>query len=163
MNYTFTIPYKRFSIPSRGDFSAQVKYSPIVSTILENKDHRLDFSFDCIINSGADYCVFPAYLGELIGLNVELGQKLPMYGVGGKETLYFHHIKIVIIIDNQPWEFKCLAGFSRKMNHKGVGLLGRQGFFNLFTRIEFLENQRKLILTAHEDDVSPLKQGDLLF
>jgi len=53
-----------------------------------------------------------------------------------------------LIIGKEAWEFPCFAGFSRKMNHKGVGLLGRQGFFNLFKRIEFLENKRKLILTA---------------
>ena len=99
-------------------------------------------------------------MGELIGLDVELGQKLPTYGVGGLEILYFYSIKIILIIDREAWEFKCLAGFSRKMNHKGVGLLGRQGFFNLFKRIEFLENQRKLTLEAEEIH---FKQGSLLF
>ncbi len=29
-------------IPARGDFPAQVKYSPIVATVLENKTTRLD-------------------------------------------------------------------------------------------------------------------------
>jgi hypothetical protein len=148
LNYTFAIPYKKIHIPPRGDFPAQVKYSPIVTTVLENKGNRLDFSFDSIIDSGADYCVFPSQLGELIGLNVELGKKLPTYGVGGQEILYFHHIKITLIIEGEAWEFPCFAGFSRKMNYKGVGLLGRQGFFNLFERVEFLESQRKLILTA---------------
>lgn len=163
MSHTFTIPYTRLTIPSRGDFPAQVKYSPIVSTILENKIHRLEFSFDSIIDSGADYCVFPAYLGELIGLNVELGQRLPMYGVGGKEILYFHHIKVIVIIEKQAWEFKCFVGFSKKMNIKGLGFLGRQGFFNLFNKIEFLENQRKLRLIAEEDSISHLRQGGLIF
>jgi len=77
LNPTFTIPYKKIHIPSRGDFPAQIKYSPIVATVLESKTNRLDFSFDSIIDSGADYCVFPSQLGELIGLNVELGKRLP--------------------------------------------------------------------------------------
>ena len=156
----YIIPYKRFAIPSRGDFSARVKYAPVISTILENKTSRLAFSFDCIVDSGADYCVFPAHLGELIGLNVELGERLPMYGIGGRETLYFHHIKIIMIIENQALEFKCFAGFSKKMNLKGFGLLGRQGFFNLFKKIEFLENQRELVLSPEN---SLLKQGELQF
>ena len=148
MSRIFTIPYKKIHIPSRGDFPAQVKYTPIVTTVLENKTNRLDFSFDSIIDSGADYCVFPSQLGELIGLNIELGKRLPTYGVGGQETLYFHDIKITLIIEGEAWGFPCFAGFSRKMNYKGVGLLGRRGFFNLFKGVEFLENQRKLILTA---------------
>lgn len=148
MNPTVTIPYKKIQIPSRVDFPAQVKYSPIVATVLENKGKRLDFSFDSIIDSGADYCVFPSQFGELIGLNVELGKRLPTYGVGGQETLYFHHIKVALIIEKEAWEFPCFAGFSRKMNHKGVGLLGRQGFFNLFKKIEFVENKRKLNLSV---------------
>lgn len=119
-----------------------------MATVLENKGKRLDFSFDSIIDSGADYCVFPSQLGELIGLNVGLGKRLPTYGVGGQETLFFHHIKCTFIIGSEAWDFSCLAGFSRKMNHKGIGLLGRQGFFNLFKKVEFLEGQRKLILTA---------------
>ena len=163
MSHTFTIPYKKINIPSRGDFSAQIKYVPVVATVLENKGDRLGFSFDSIIDSGADYCVFPSQLGTMIGLNVELGKKLPTYGVGGQETLYFHNVKVVLIIDGEAWEFKCFAGFSRKMNHKGVGLLGRQGFFNLFNRIEFLENQRELILTAEGDNPSSLRQGGPLF
>ena len=65
---------------------------------------------------------------------------MPTYGVGGQEILYFHHVKVTIIIGGEAWEFKCFCGFLRKMNHKGVGLLGRQGFFNLFKKIEFLEN-----------------------
>ena len=153
MSHTFTIPYKKIHIPSRGDFPAQVKYSPIVATVLENKTSRLEFSFDSIIDSGADYCVFPSQLGELIGLNVELGKRLPTYGVGGQEILHFHQIKVVVIIQTEAWEFKCFAGFSKKMNYKGVGLLGRQGFFNLFSKIEFLENQRELILTTEKDSL----------
>ena len=156
-NDSFTIPYKRIRIPARGDFPAQVKYSPIVTTVLEHKGRRIDFSFDSIIDSGADYCVFPSQLGQLIGLDVELGKKLPTHGVGGQETLYFHNIKVVLIIGREAWEFRCLAGFSRKMNHKGVGLLGRQGFFNLFKRVEFLENKRQLILTPEGDSPSQLK------
>ena len=163
MSYTFTIPYKKIVIPSRGDFPAQVKYSPIAPTVLENKNHKLDFSFDSIVDSGADYCVFPSQLGELIGLDVELGRKLPTYGVGGLEILYFHDIKVILIIQGKPWEFKCLAGFSRKMNHKGVGLLGRRGFFNLFSKIEFLENQRELTLTAEGENPFHLRHGGPLF
>ena len=163
MSYTFTIPYRKISIPFRGDFPAQVKYSPIVTTVLEHKTHKLDFSFDSIVDSGADYCVFPSQLGEFIGLEIELGKKLPTYGVGGLEILYFHDIKVILIIEGKPWEFKCFAGFSRKMNQKGVGLLGRQGFFNLFDKIEFLENQRELILTAEGDNPSHLRQGGPLF
>lgn len=87
MSHIFNIPYKKISIPARGDFPAQVKYSPIVSTVLENKGKRLDFSFDSIIDSGADYCVFPSQFGELIGLDVELGKRLPTHGVGGQRDI----------------------------------------------------------------------------
>ena len=57
---------------------------------------------------------------------------------------------VALIIEKEAWEFPCFAGFSRKMNHKGVGLLGRKGFFNLFKRIEFVENERNLILAAED-------------
>ncbi len=163
LSFRLTLPYTKEKIPPRGDFPEKIKYSPLVETILQFQNQRLNFKFPSVIDSGADFCVFPAQLGELIGIDIEKGKKLLTYGVGGKDILNFHHVKVIVIMENQPWEFSCFAGFSRKMNHKGVGLLGRQGFFNLFSKIEFLENQRKLVLTIEGDNPSDLKHGGLLF
>ena len=71
MSYTFNIPYKRVKTDQRGDFSRSVRYVPIIETTLEFNQKRLQGTFDSVVDSGADYCVFPSEYGMLIGLDIE--------------------------------------------------------------------------------------------
>lgn len=86
---------------------------------------------------------------------------MPSFGVGGKDNLFFHRIKVGIIVEEEVWEFECRAGFSRKMNAKGVGLLGREGFFDLFQEICFNQKAKMFRLTGH--GLRPRKSGQTLF
>ena len=166
MNYTVTLPYTKIEIPPRGSFPAKTLYSPLVKTFLFYENKKPIFSFDSVIDSGADFCVFPAEFGEMIGLTVEAGQHLPSFGVGGKDTLFFHKIKVGIIMRNEIekdeiWKFECTAGFSRTMNKKGVGLLGREGFFDLFKEVSFNQNARMFRLKGQ--GLRPREEGHVLF
>ena len=161
MSYTVTLPYTRIEIPPRGSFPAKTVYSPIIKTFLFHQSKETNFSFDSVIDSGADFCVFPADFGEMMGLKVQEGQHLPSFGVGGKDTLFFHKIKVGIIVREEIWEFECHAGFSKKMNKKGVGLLGRDGFFDLFNEISFNQNTKMFRLKG--EGPRPRKSGQTLF
>jgi len=119
--------------PRQNDSCSHFK---ILKTSLFYKDNER-FYFDSLIDSGADFCVFPANLGEAAGLNVFEGKNAITFGVGGKETLYFHKVKVEVIIKDEPWIFECRAGFSIKLNAKGIGFLGRDGFFDLFQEVSF--------------------------
>ena len=135
MSYSFNIPYKRVANERRGDFPQSVRYVPIIDTTLEYNRKRLQGTFDSVVDSGADYCVFPAEYGVSIDINIENGKHLPTHGIGGREILYFHTIKVIVNMEGESFHFKCFAGFSSKMNQRGVGLLGRKGFFNLWEKI----------------------------
>ncbi len=160
MNDIVTIPYTTIQIPPKGSFPAKTLYSPILKTFLFHKNEDPLFSFESIVDSGADFCVFPAEFGEIIGLNIQEGDRLPSFGVGGKETLYFHKVKVGIIIKNEMWRFECDAGFSTKLNAKGIGLLGRIGFFDLFKEVSF--NQKTKMFRLKSNGVKPEK-ADFLF
>ena len=136
MSY-ITVPYQKIEIPAQGDFPAKTIHSPILKTSLFHKNKKPLFYFDSIVDSGADFCVFPADAGRAIGLNIHEGKNVSTFGVGGKETLFFHKVRVEIIIKDEPWIFECQAGFSNKMNAKGIGFLGREGFFNLFQEVAF--------------------------
>ncbi len=82
-----------------------------------------------------------------MGVSVKKGRLVPSFGVGGQEILYFHDIKVGVVIDDQVWKFSCSAGFSVKMNPKGTGLLGRKGFFDLFEEVVF--EQQKRVFKLH--------------
>lgn len=106
------------------------------------------FDFPSVVDSGADFCVFPAKYGSILGLDILRGPAIVTHGVGGQETLYFHEIKVGVYIREQLWKFNATVGFSYKMNKKGTGLLGRQGFFDQFTEVAF--NQKKRMLRIKE-------------
>lgn len=127
------------------------------------KGKRQDVSFHSIIDSGADYCVFPAVFGKNIGLNVKAGHHMPSYGVGGKDTLYFHEIRITLLIEGDTWDFDCFAGFSSRLDERGVGFLGRYEFFDLFEEVKFRQRKREIVLTGEGEKPSKFKQGGPLF
>jgi hypothetical protein len=140
------ISYTKLVIPASDVQPEKIIYSPMLEAFLYYRKHETNFSFRCVVDSGADFCVFPAKFGELLGINIQKGRDVVSFGVGGRETLYFHTIKVGVLVNNQIWKFECNAGFSIKMNPKGVGLLGRNGFFDLFDEITFDQNKRILYL-----------------
>ena len=112
-------------------------YSPRLPTALEYKNVRSQFYFASVVDSGADYCVFPANFGERLGINIKSGNPTPMSGFGGKGHCFYHPVKVLVVIDKRIWRFKCFAGFSEQMDELGIGLLGRHGFFELFEEVIF--------------------------
>jgi hypothetical protein len=95
------IPYTKIVIPSTGTTPEKIFYAPILETYLFYQQNQTIFSFRAVVDSGADFCVFPAKFGELIGLNVKEGMPLPFFGVGGGEILYFHKVYVGVMIKNQ--------------------------------------------------------------
>ena len=136
MSY-ITVPYQKIQILAKGDTPAKTIHAPILKTTLFYKNHERLFLIDCLVDSGADFCVLPANTGKAIGLDVQEGENVTTYGIGGQETLYFHKVKVEVTIKDEPWIFECRAGFSTKLNTKGIGFLGREGFFDLFQEIAF--------------------------
>jgi hypothetical protein len=151
LNQTFDISYTDLIIPARGSFPRRVMSRPMVHTVLSHYKNDLDFSFPCIVDSGADYCVFPSSYGEMIGLDIEKGPHLQSGGLGGGDTLYFHKITVKIILGNEPMQFICKAGFSRKMDRAGIGFLGRHGFFELFDEVSFYQQKKRFILRVSNE------------
>ena len=132
-----TVPYQKIQILAQGDTLAKTVHAPVLKTSLYHKNHERLFLIDAIVDSGADFCVFPANTGKAIGLDVYEGENIITNGIGGKETLYFHKVKVEVIVKDEPWVFECRAGFSTKLNSKGIGFLGREGFFDLFQEVAF--------------------------
>ena len=111
-----TVPYKKIQIPSRGDSPAKTIHAPILKTSLFHNNKERLFFVDSLVDSGADFCVFPANAGKAIGLDVYEGENVSTFGIGGKETLYFHKLTVEVIVNDQSWKFECRAGFSTKLN-----------------------------------------------
>ena len=139
------IPYRiepRSSTPAFPDRTHVAR--PSVLTTLDYRRRSLPFSFYSVIDSGADYCIFPTKYGERIGISVRDGDQHRAQGVTAAGTVYFHDVKVWVSIGRRRYWFKCRAGFMYSL--QSIGLLGRHGFFELFESVTFYHHDQKVKL-----------------
>lgn len=86
--------------------------------------------YAALIDSGADFCILDAEVGEYLGINVKSGLKEVFGGVqeASGSVAYFHEITLSI----GEHDAKTLIGFSYDIAKHGYGLLGQKGFFDIF-------------------------------
>lgn len=102
---------------------------PVVPIEVKYNGNKIKYL--ALIDSGADFCIFHAQIGEALGIEIKNGKVLEFYGVTGeKKQAFFHNISIII----GGWEKQCYCGFSHEFdeNKMPYGILGQKGFFNLF-------------------------------
>ena len=115
-------------------------YRPYVFIKLGNGNKWSKNFIRSLIDSGADYNVFPSAFAKEIGINYEAGQKHKTTGVGGQlMTTYLHVVKIKV----NSREIDTVVSFGKEIE---TPLLGRQGFFNYFDRITFIVKSKTLEL-----------------
>jgi hypothetical protein len=82
----------------------------------------------CLVDSGADECLFHASIARSLGLDVESGRYKKFDGIAGSIEAYMHPIQIQI--QDFPESVKIEAGFTES---DGVhAILGQAGFFENF-------------------------------
>lgn len=99
--------------------------------------------YAALIDSGADFCIFDAEIGEYLGINVRSGLKEAFGGVQekGGAVAFFH----VITLSIGDYYVKTLVGFSYDIAKHGYGLLGQKGFFDVFVvKFDLLEKEIEL-------------------
>lgn len=83
--------------------------------------------FEATLDTGSDYCLFPAIIGASIGIKIHDGSEGDLSGaIGGpRAKVYYHDVKLVVA--GETVEIK--AGFSWDLTEN---LLGYFGFFDQF-------------------------------
>lgn len=103
----------------------KVTIRPIVQ--IDFLTNRGPLGYSVLIDSGADFCMFHAKLGEALGMDIKTGKCLIFVGTSGHpQRAYFHKVKFLI----GGVEHECYAGFSDEMEKLPYGLLGQDGFFD---------------------------------
>ncbi|MBI5613938.1 hypothetical protein HY947_03355 [Candidatus Gottesmanbacteria bacterium] len=72
---------------------------PIISITLRYKQNK-PIGYEALVDSGADMCVFPAQIGELLGIKIKNGTSGSLSGVIGKSGKIYYHDIIVDIGGN---------------------------------------------------------------
>lgn len=146
MSVRFKLDYREFPAEPCAAFpQRRSALRPAVPITLINGDEQLRYF--ALVDSGADFCIFHAEVGEQIGLDIESGKKLEFSGIEVNKglTAYFHQIDIQV----GGYKFGCYAGFSKDLEGLPYGLLGQVGFFDLF-KISFEYGKERLELQSIE-------------
>lgn len=113
-------------------------YAPIISVTLYHSNAQA--TFKAYVDSGASYSVFQADVAERLGLHLETGKQIPIYGVDGKRiAVYLHRVGLRIADLN----IQATVGFSKELAI-GFNILGRHSIFN---QLQFCFNDRENELT----------------
>lgn len=119
--------YRKFPVdPDNNPFPLK-KHAlrPVIQITLDSGGSS--FGYFVLIDSGADYCIFHAKIGELLGLDINKGKPLTFYGTSGEpQNAFFHEISFKVGGN----EHSCEVGFSYDMEKLAYGILGQHGFFD---------------------------------
>ena len=88
MSVRFKLDYRKFPAQPTEPFPRRTSVSrPVVPIALINGSQRIRNL--ALIDSGADYCIFHAEIGEQIGIDIDSGKRLSFFGTGGQEQSAF--------------------------------------------------------------------------
>jgi len=136
--------YHKFPLPERSEYFGLSVLRPIIPVTIVAGSRELHY--EALIDSGADFCIFDAEIGEYLGLPVRAGFREEFGGIqerGGAEA--FLH-SVVLHIGGVP--YTTTVGFSYDIASHGVGLLGQKGFFDLFI-VTFDLEKEEIALQEH--------------
>ena len=96
---------------------------------------------DAIVDSGADYCLFPLNLSDKLGLRVEDSLRVPgIVGYGSSydsdkaEDVPFWQVELAIA---PGLSISTIVGFTDRQDGVGFGILGQLGFFSKVAQVSF--------------------------
>lgn len=120
--------YRKITLPVQSDFLGKSIFKPIIPIKISKSDRSLQYA--ALIDSGADFCIFDAEIGEGLGINIKSGEEIQFGGIqnlGGAKA-YVHKVGIEV----GGHRFDTDIAFSFDIAKHGYGILGQKGFFDVF-------------------------------
>ena len=115
-------------------------WRPII--LIEVIYKRSSIKHEVLIDSGADYCIFNAEIGEVLGIDIEKGDRLQFKGIDGvKQIGYSHRIGI----NAKGITYNAIAVFSYDIADMSCGIVGQLYFFDHF-KINFDYQKASIVL-----------------
>ena len=76
-------------------FSKTQIFKPLITVVLrKNEKKRKLFA---LVDSGADACLFPPDVAEILEIDIKKGERADFVGIGStKTTFYFHEVEILL-------------------------------------------------------------------
>lgn len=115
---------------------------PIIEIIIKYKRGEMVGPIAALIDSGADYNLFPSYMCQSLGINLKSGQKFSVRGVSGDKIITYRHFGIRIFVEGDAVDtFIDFSDFYHE-----IPILGQQGFFDKFRSVRFSRSKEEIVL-----------------
>lgn len=125
-----------------GPNALNLVYLPLLNITL--KSNGSEFTALCLIDSGAEFCVLDAEIGQAMGLIIEEGTPVSLSGVQDPRfTAYLHDIEYKLA--GKRYSATVAFSYNTRMGH---GILGRKGFFDYF-KVSIDHRNRKFALDPY--------------
>ena len=108
---------------------------PVIPILIRNLRTKQSIGYEALVDSGSDHCIFSSEIAEIIGIDFATGERDDIGGVVAdqKRPIYFHDVEISVGGNVHPIR----AAFMPDLSTSGHGLLGQEGFFDLFSFVKF--------------------------
>ncbi len=115
---------------------------PLVPVYLHGENISTESPYFALVDSGADYVLFPADLAIAVGIeDINTGEKGEIVGIAGqKAAVYYHNLELQI--QGSDRKLPVEVGFSKEIY---MPVLGRS-FFRHFRSVNFSEQQEEVEL-----------------
>ena len=131
--------YLPFPVTDRDGRLLEMVYRPHIWFMFKI-GHRLTRPIAGLIDSGADRNLFPAQIGEQLGISVKRGKKHITTGIGNHQITTFRHSGIDLLFDSGH-HFQTEVDFSYEIE---TLLLGGVGFFDKFKKV-ILQKKEEIV------------------
>jgi predicted aspartyl protease len=135
--------YFKFPLSQKSEFFGSSLLKPIIPAVITNPHNGKSIKYAALIDSGADFCIFDAEIGDYLNIDIKSGQKEIFGGIQdrGGATAYLHKIEIEI----GGWKYKATVTFSYDIAERGYGIFGQKGFFDIFSvKFDYLKEEIEL-------------------
>jgi len=101
-------------------------YRPFLAVVLTYSGKSSGKVF-CLVDSGADYCLMPASLGELIGIDIKSGTEREIIGIANQPARTYLHTVTMTVPNLASVDMSVAFSYDLK-----YGVLGQEDFFKSF-------------------------------
>lgn len=132
-------PYRKLLLDPSSPYFGSFILKPVIPVTLMANDMTLRYA--ALMDSGADFCIFDAEIGEYLNIPVREGSREVFGGIQaqGASEAFLHDV--IMNIGGRNYTVK--IGFSYDIAPHGFGILGQKGFFEIF-RVSFDYSGREI-------------------
>lgn len=114
---------------------------PLIDVVINYKRGQMLNVFS-LVDSGASVNLFPASLGEKLGINIRKGEKHKIAGIGDIQIESFFHESLGIFIEGHKIDTNAYFSYQQQ-----IPLLGQNGFFDKCDKVLFNRKKEEITIT----------------